>query len=235
MLKLIKENLSLISAIMGLMIVLFLITVLGIRIYQQFKAPKAIASQGGEVMTVNKPTVKLPEGDYLHPALPTWVILNAKVRYPYYLQRDEYWKATPIGNTTETIGAVGCTISSIASALTRFGYVFTPATINQRLTELKGYTENGYVIWGKVAELTNNKIAIAVVDPSYARLDQELKAEHPVIVKVMLGGLVQHWVLVVAKQDNEYLAIDPLNTRQELVKLSSLSDRIYALLIFQVK
>ena len=103
------------------------------------------------------------------------------------------------------------------------------------MLELKGYTENGYVIWNKIAELTQNKINVVVVDPSYTRMDQELKAERPVVVKVMLGGMVQHWVLVVAKQEHEYWAIDPLNTRQELVKLSSLSDRIYALRIFQVK
>ena len=235
MLKLVKENLSFISAIMGLMIVLFLLTVFGIRVYQQVKAPKAIVSQGGEITQINQPQVKFPEGKYLHPALPIWVVLNDKVRYPYYLQRDEYWKEIPIGNTSETIGAVGCTITSIASALTRFGYSYTPASLNSKLIELQGYTENGYVIWSKVAELTNNNIAIATVDPSYARMDQELKAQRPLIVKVMLRGLVQHWVLVVAKQDSDYLAIDPLNERQELVKLSSLSDHIYALRIFQVK
>ena len=235
MLKLVKEKLSLISAVTGLMIVLFLLTVFGIRIFQQFKAPQAIASQGGEVISANKPQIKFPEGKYLHPALPIWVVLNDKVRYPYYLQRDEYWKETPIGNTTETIGAVGCTITSLASALTRFGYSYTPATINSKLIELKGYTESGYVIWNKIAELTQNNLNVVVVDPSYTRMDQELKAERPVVVKVMLGGMVQHWVLVVAKQANEYLAIDPLNTRQELVTLSSLSDRIYALRIFQVK
>lgn len=81
---------------------------------------------------------------------------------------------------------------------------------------MKIHTENGYVIWNKIAELTQNKINVVVVDPSYTRMGQGLKAERPVVVKVMLGGMVQHWVLVVAKQEQEYLAIDPLNTRQEL-------------------
>lgn len=83
-----------------------------------------------------------------------------------------------------------------------------------------------------MATLTNGAVAVVPVDNSYARIDRELAANRPVIVKILLGGIVQHWVLVVGKEGHEYIALDSLNKTKKPVLLSSLSSNIYAVRVF---
>jgi hypothetical protein len=116
--------------------------------------------------------------------------------------------------------------------LSGLGYPLTPGEVNAKLTSNAGFTDNGYVIWNKVATLINGAVAVVPVDNSYARIDRELAANRPVIVKILLGGIVQHWVLVVGKEGQEYIALDSLNKPQKPVLLSSLSSNIYAVRVF---
>lgn len=171
--------------------------------------PTAIASVGGDELTV------------------------AMEKYPYYLQADPAWANLPVSDGG-TMAEVGCTVTSIAMGLSGLGYPLTLGEVNQGLIQNNGFTKNGYVIWNKVAALTNRAVEVVPVDNSYARLDSELMANRPVIVKVLLGGFVQHWVLVVGKQGQEYLALDPLNKAKQPVSLSSLSSKIYAMRVFNV-
>ena len=179
--------------------------------------PTAIASVGGEVLTLPVPET------------PAALVLG---KYPYYLQADPAWANMPVGNSGETMSAVGCTLTSIAMGLSGLGYPLTPGEVNAKLTSNAGFTDNGYVIWNKVATLTNGAVAVVPVDNSYARIDRELAANRPVIVKILLGGIVQHWVLVVGKEGHEYIALDSLNKTKKPVLLSSLSSNIYAVRVF---
>ncbi|MDX9990142.1 C39 family peptidase [Thiothrix unzii] len=179
--------------------------------------PSAIASVGGEVLTL-----PVPEA-------PAALVMG---KYPYYLQADPAWANMPVGSSGEPMSAVGCTLTSIAMGLSGLGYPLTPGEVNAKLTSNAGLTDNGYVIWNKVATLTKGAVAVVPVDNSYARIDRELAANRPVIVKVLLGGIVQHWVLVVGKEGQEYIALDSLNKTKKPVLLSSLSSKIYAVRVF---
>lgn len=95
--------------------------------------------------------------------------------------------------------------------LSGLGYPLTPGEVNAKLTSNAGLTDNGYVIWSKVATLTNTAVAVVPVDNSYARIDRELAANRPVIVKVLLGVSFNIGVLVVGKEGQEYIALDSLN------------------------
>lgn len=156
-------------------------------------------------------------------------------KYPFYQQADPAWANMPVGGSGETMSAVGCTLSSIAMGLSGLGHTLTPGEVCETLKKNAGFTKNGYVIWGKVARLTDGAVEVVTVDTSYARLDRELSENRPVIVKVLLGGVIQHWVLVVGKEEQEYIALDPLNKAKQPVLLSSLSDKIYALRVFKVR
>ena len=182
--------------------------------------PTAIASVGGEVLTLPVPET------------PAALVLG---KYPYYLQADPAWANMPVGNSGETMSAVGCTLTSISMGLSGLGHPLTPGEVNAKLTQNGGFTKNGYVIWGKVATLTEGAIEVVTVDNSYARFDRELAANRPVIVKVLLGGIVQHWVLVVGKEGREYIALDPLNKAKQPVPLSSVSSKIYAMRVFKMR
>src|SRR5829696_680249 len=56
----------------------------------------------------------------------------AALKTPFYLQRDERWKDDRIGGG-ETLGKVGCTVSSLAMALDHYGVPFTPQSLNEAL------------------------------------------------------------------------------------------------------
>lgn len=201
--------------ILGVTFVLGIITIGLLQWRTAAQYPNAIADVGGENITT-----------------PTALVMG---KYPYYRQADPAWATLPVGSDGETMAAVGCTLTSIAMGLSGLGHPLTPGEVNEKLTQNGGFTKNGYVIWGKVATLTEGAIEVVTVDNSYARLDRELAANRPVIVKVLLGGVVQHWVLVVGKERQEYIALDPLNKAKQPVPLSSLSNKIYAMRVFTMR
>ena len=96
-----------------------------------------------------------------------------------------------------------------------------------------GFTERGYLVWSKVGEITNGKIQIGIPEVSHAVIDAELAKRRPVIVKILLAPTIPHWVLIVGKENQEYLVMDPLNDDKRLVKLSELSDSIEAVRVFR--
>lgn len=51
--------------------------------------------------------------------------------------------------------------------------------------------------------------------------------------KIMLGGTVPHWVLIVGKDGPEYLVMDPLNGERTLLRLSDRSAKIYAVRVLR--
>lgn len=154
-------------------------------------------------------------------------------KYPYYLQGDPAWGQVTIGGSNETLAAVGCTVCCIAMGLTGLGHPMTPDQVCESLKANGGFTDNGHVIWGKVGDLTDGSVEMATVETDLNQIDRELTAGRPVMVKVMLGDRFQHWVLVVSKDGQEYLAIESLNQSRQLVPVSSLSDTIESVRVFK--
>ena len=61
--------------------------------------------------------------------------------------------------------------------------------------------------------------------------DEALRKGQPVIAKVMLRNVIQHWVLIVGKRGTEYLVRDPL--RAEMTTLSAVATTVYAIRILE--
>lgn len=152
---------------------------------------------------------------------------------PYYLQHDPKWGSQTIGGSQESMAAVGCTITCVAMGLSALGHPVDPSQVCDQLKNRNGFTERGYLIWSKVGEITNGKIQIGIPEVSHAVIDGELTKRRPVIVKILLAPTIPHWVLIVGKEGQEYLAMDPLNDDKRLVKLSELSDSIEAVRVFR--
>ncbi len=154
---------------------------------------------------------------------------------PFYLQGDPDWASLAIGGSGESMAAVGCTVTCISMGLSGLGYGMTPAEVCEDLKTNGGFTNNGYVIWKKIGLLTNGAVEMEPIKLSHERIDRELGAGRPVVAKVMLGGTIQHWLLIVGKQDLEYLAMDPLNPSRQHVPVSKLSNMIYAIRVFRTR
>jgi hypothetical protein len=129
---------------------------------------------------------------------------------PIYLQTAPRWKEVRLGGSNEAFSATGCVVCCVSMALAHHGIIIPPDELNARLALKSGFTERGWLRWRAVEELTGNAITIDTPYPSHQEIDDALKAGNPVIVRVMIGAAIPHWVLVVGKQGTEYLMNDPL-------------------------
>lgn len=129
---------------------------------------------------------------------------------PLYLQTAPQWKEVRLGGSNEAFSSTGCVVCCVSMALAHHGIAIPPDVLNAELALKGGFTERGWLRWRAVEELTNHAITIETPYPSHQEIDDALKAGNPVIVRVMIGAAIPHWVLVVGKRGTEYLMNDPL-------------------------
>jgi len=133
-----------------------------------------------------------------------------------YSQQDPQWKNDKIGGGPDTIGYIGCALSCVAMYSSGWGYAETPGTLNKKLTANGGYVDEA-IVWSAVSkfhpEIKNTGLTLCMnTDAPLAQIDASLAAGQPVIVEVdhsPEAGLQTHWVVLYAKQGNDYLMLDP--------------------------
>ena len=153
---------------------------------------------------------------------------------PYYLQNDPQWASEPVGGSNEPMASVGCTVSALAMGLTAVGHPVDQLTLGRNLKQRGGFTANGFVIWQAVSEVTGGRVKVELPPLSHEAIDAELARNRPVIAKIFLQDRIQHWVLVVGKQDTDYLIMDPLNGEKSLLRLSDRSSAIHAIRVLKL-
>jgi hypothetical protein len=136
----------------------------------------------------------------------------------YHSQNDPQWKADLLGfgEAGDTIGYVGCALTSIAMLLSGHGYAETPRTLNQKLKDRQGFVSSG-IRWDVVSQVhpqvrLRGNISCETTDAPLARIDASLAAGQPVVVRVdnsPAPGLQWHYVLLYARKGNDYLMLDP--------------------------
>ena len=139
-------------------------------------------------------------------------------------QRDPQWKDITLGfgDGSSTLGAYGCTLTCLTMVANGLGFNETPATLNEKLKALgqgagyTGGTGNLIVFSGLAAALPGIQFANFVrcrdVPAPIADIDAALDAGNPVAVEVDFSpspGLQNHWVLLYARQNGDYLMHDP--------------------------
>jgi hypothetical protein len=153
----------------------------------------------------------------------------------YYSQQDSRWKQDILGDNTDpkyNIGYVGCAVTSVAMLLSGHGYTETPKTLNQKLQSIGGFSD-GAIYWSAVSKLYPQVVVKSSVPCSNANapldlIDASLAAGQPVIVMVdsVSGpGFNTHWVLLYAKDGNDYLMLDPWPYQPDVTKKTYLMPR----------
>src|SRR5262245_48878003 len=118
----------------------------------------------------------------------------------HYLQNDPAWKDDTIGGSGERLERVGCTVSSLAMAFDHYGIKTTPRELNEFLKANEGYTLRGWLKWNAVSKFADGKVTMDYIGPpTHERIDASLRRQQPVIVKVLISGVIPHWVLIVGK------------------------------------
>jgi len=123
----------------------------------------------------------------------------------FYSQRDSRWCKKTIGNSSDTVGAVGCLISSTAMIWQKHGHNTNPEII----------ASNPNYFWLNTAYMKHP--LPAPPGYTYARynyysanlIDDQLKEDRPVIVHLAIGG-AGHFVVLKSGQNGDYTMNDPV-------------------------
>jgi len=151
----------------------------------------------------------------------------------FYRQDDDRWGSETIGDTDDTLYAYGCTIASVALAASNLtGAEITPWELEQNLSKVDGFTDRGWLIWGKVQAATDGQVRAVYYDtPNHSDIDGCMETGGYPIVKIKLMGAIVHWVAIVGRTKDQYLIRDPLYGSREdgPVELSQRGKDIYSL------
>jgi hypothetical protein len=99
-----------------------------------------------------------------------------------------------------------------------FGKDTDPSKLNKDLISVNGYASGNLMVWNAI-ETIYPDITINwnyfLANPDDALIDEVLVQELPVIAQVDYNtstpALDQHWVVIVGKEGNDYLIVDPID------------------------
>ena len=156
---------------------------------------------------------------------------------PSFYQGDERWHDDPLGGVAEngTVGGQGCAVAAVAMLFQFYGINTDPQQLNWFLTDVGGYTDQGWVYWERAAWIAPDKVRHVYEDlPSYNLIDGNLEQGNPVIVRVRLRGGVTHFVVIAGKDGFDYLIRDPgAGAAKGFYPLRDLHSKIEALRFYE--
>ena len=136
----------------------------------------------------------------------------------YLSQQDPYWKNDLLGfgDPGDTIGYLGCALTSVAMLLSGHGYPETPKTLNQKLKNVSGFV-SAAIRWSAVSQIypkvsLKAYIPCTTSDAPLEQIDASLAAGQPALVQVDSSpaeGIQTHWVVLYERQGDDYLMLDP--------------------------
>lgn len=153
----------------------------------------------------------------------------------YYSQQDPQWKGDKLGfgkQESDTIGYIGCALTSVAMMLSGHGLTETPKTLNKKLQNVDGFAGAG-IRWYQVSQLypqlrINSIIKCNDTPAPLAQIDAALAAGQPAIVQVdstAAPGILTHYVVLFARKGNDYLMLDPWPYQPDVKKETYLMPR----------
>ena len=136
----------------------------------------------------------------------------------YFSQQDPLWKKDILGfgDPEDTIGYVGCALTSVAMLLSGHGYPETPKTLNQKLKNVNGFV-SAAIRWSAVSQVYPNmtvrsNISCTTSPAPLELVDAAIARGQPAIVQVdssPASGIQTHWVVVYGRKGDDYLILDP--------------------------
>ncbi|HEX5808645.1 MAG TPA: SH3 domain-containing protein [Anaerolineales bacterium] len=136
----------------------------------------------------------------------------------YLSQNDAQWKGDRLGfgDAGDTIEKFGCALTSVAMLLSGHGLEETPATLNKKLQNKQGFISS-LIRWDVVCQVHSQVRLRQIVDcresdAPLAQIDASLAAGQPVVVLVDNDrdpDLDWHYVLLYAREGDDYLMLDP--------------------------
>jgi Peptidase_C39 like family/Bacterial SH3 domain len=156
-------------------------------------------------------------------------------RLVYYSQQDPRWKNDRLGfgqSEKETIGFIGCALTSVSMMLSGHGYTETPQTLNKKLQSAKGFVGSG-IAWYAVSQIypqvrINSIIKCYDTPAPLAQIDGALAKGQPAIVCVDSQPSPEfrsHYIVLIGRKGNDYLMLDPWPYQTDVNKETYLMPR----------
>ncbi|MGH2523634.1 MAG: SH3 domain-containing protein [Anaerolineales bacterium] len=133
-------------------------------------------------------------------------------------QNDERWKDKFLGFDNEsTLGKFGCLLTSLAMVSNAFGADVTPESLNEKMKAagaFQGPWVRAFMIGSALPNVkyVKNVESQGDLPAPMAEVDAYLASGKPVIVEVDYApdpGIQNHWIVIYAKQGDDYLIRDP--------------------------
>ncbi|MFZ4098914.1 MAG: C39 family peptidase, partial [Chlamydiia bacterium] len=136
------------------------------------------------------------------------------LQVPHFHQGDARWGQDLLGSTPSSLAKEGCAVSCAAMVLASYGVNTQPGHLNQFLQKRPGgYAERGWIEWQFAAEVDPSVLPHLLPHyedlPSYALIDLSLLAGNPVIIRVRSPTNTTHFMVIVGKEGDRYLVLDP--------------------------
>ena len=141
---------------------------------------------------------------------------------PLY-QNDPRWKDAVMGlGTTETIGNLGCLLTSMTMVGNYFGGNETPITFNSKMKQVEGF-QGPWVRAFKISSVFPNvsyqkRVRSTNQEAPMDLIDAALTAGSLPVVQVdysPAAGIQSHWIVLHKKQGDDYLMWDPFHSPEK--------------------
>ena len=152
----------------------------------------------------------------------------------YLSQQDPQWKNDLLGfgDPGDTIGYLGCALTSVAMLLSGHSYSETPKTLNQKLKNVSGFV-SAAIRWGAVSQIypkvsLKAYIPCTTSDAPLGQIDAAIAAGQPAIVQVdnsPAEGIQTHWVVLYERRGDDYVMLDPWPYQPDINKPDLLMKR----------
>ena len=158
------------------------------------------------------------------------VAMEQRITVPLFKQWNPTWSEQSLGTTGSPMRSFGCTVCSLAMALSSKGFPFDPGNLNGQLAANQAFTRDGLLIWSGVKAITQGRLQAHLDNrPTHQVIDAQIAAGNPVIAKVLYDDRIWHWVLITGKSATDYLIHDPLSTGAAYERMSAYPRGIYAI------
>jgi len=133
-----------------------------------------------------------------------------------YSQKDPRWASDSLGKTRDTMGSDGCLVTATSMALTNLGFQTNPKDLNNRLTETKSYTKQGWLVWDGIRRVTGGRAVATYYDTVDApKIDSCMRNGQYPMVQFFLPNGRSHWAMIVKHDARGYHMRDPLRVSKK--------------------
>ncbi len=117
-------------------------------------------------------------------------------------QNDKRWKDEPLNDSTETIGSVGCLVTSLCNINNIVNdNKITPPELNRKLILYNGYTDENYIIWSVVEHI----LGVEIIHNYTGKIEYSLNAFY---IVNYLNPKIGHFTNLISKHGSSHIVFD---------------------------